>query len=126
MRISLNPAQLNKALIAIIVVLVLAILLIVRYCKIEIEAKVDAGVYIIALNAMRDLVFIEDGMKRGDIKLGCFASKQVLEKIRRVDECMDNRLFPACKTYAEETSPAEFLAIYQSMKVRMHEFQNCR
>ena len=91
----------------------------------EIEAKVAAGTYIVALNSMRELIFLEEGMKNNFIKKGCFIHKRVEEILRDIDRCLDNKGHELCSDYAKSVAPKDFIEKYQQIKSNARAFSGC-
>lgn len=100
----------------IFIVLILAVSSIVlfgfwNYFRMENEAKITAGNYSLALKSMRELVFLRDGIERGEIKRGCFVRSRIEEAISDIDFCL-RKEYALCSNYAKTMAPRDFLENY--------------
>ena len=96
-----------------------------NYCQRKMESKVAAGTYIVALNSMRELIFLEEGMKNNSIKKGCFIHKRVEEILGDIDRCLDNKGHELCRDYAASVAPKDFIEKYQQVKFNARAFSGC-
>jgi hypothetical protein len=96
-----------------------------NYYQREIEDKVAAGTYMVALNSMRELMFFEEGIKNNSIKKGCFIHKRVEEILRDIDRCLVKKNYELCKDYAETVAPKDFIEKYQQVKANPRAFSGC-
>lgn len=115
-----------KIIVVVIFLVIFAFFLGYRnYYQREIEDKVAAGTYIVALNSMRELMFFEEGIKNNSIKKGCFIHKRVEEILGDIDRCLVNKNYESCKDYAEIVAPKDFVEKYQQVKANPRAFSGC-
>ena len=121
----MKSISLSKILtISIFAILFLLLIAYRYYSKLEIEAKITAGIYASASNSMRELMFVSKGMDNGEIRKGCFVHERIEEILSNIDWCLDNR-YPICENYANEVTPKELLENYRRVKSNPRAFSGC-
>jgi len=94
------------------------------YYKRGIENTVVAATYMVALDAMRELSFIDKGIKSKNIKQGCFIHQRINEVLANIDSCF-NQNYPECKNYGMEITPKDYIKNYTQIKANPSIFSDC-
>lgn len=94
------------------------------YYKRGIENTVIAATYMTSLNAMRELSFIDKGIKNKNIKQGCFIHQRINEVLTDIDSCF-NKNYPKCRNYGLKIAPEYYIDNYTQIKANSSTFSGC-
>ena len=106
------------------VFVIFAFFMVHKHYQREVEAKVAAGNYVAALNSMRELIFLSNGINEGEIKKGCFLHDHVVEVLGDIDNCL-NENYSLCREYAKNVTPRDFINKYYQIKSDPRDFSGC-
>lgn len=84
------------------------------FYKRDLESTAVAATYMIALDAMRELSFIQEGIENKNIKQGCFIHGRIEEILSDIKSCF-NKNYRQCASYGMSVVPTHYFESYMQI-----------
>lgn len=84
------------------------------FYKRDLESTAVAATYMVALDAMRELSFIQEGIENKNIKQGCFIHGRIDEILSDIESCF-NKNYHQCASYGMSVVPTHYFESYMQI-----------